>query len=55
MKEEIQTLLKKGAIESVPTGPGFYRYIFVVPKIKGGFCSVIDFSELNKFIPKTKF
>ncbi|MPC44810.1 hypothetical protein E2C01_038489 [Portunus trituberculatus] len=47
LKEEVRTLLKKGAVECVSHGPGFYRSIFVVPKVEGRFQLVIDLPHLN--------
>ena len=49
-------MVKKEAIEPAPLNtPGFYSRLFVVPKVTGGWCPVIDLSTLNLSVIKTKF
>ena len=56
MQQEINKLMKKGAITTVhPTPTGFYSRLFVVRKKGGSFRPVIDLSHLNKFIANEHF
>lgn len=48
---EINSLIaKKALVKVVPSNPGFYSHLFVVPKRTGGFRPVIDLKALNRFI-----
>lgn len=49
MQSHIDTMLKKGAIESVsdPNTPGFYSLMFLKPKKSGELRPIIDLSTLN--------
>ena len=56
IKNEIVSLLKKGAIRQVPfSHDGFYHRLFLVPKKGGGQRPVLDFSALNQFIETEHF
>ena len=57
ISQEIQTLLKKEAIEEVknPSSPGFYSLLFVVPKPNGTWRPIIDLSLLNLYLKKKPF
>lgn len=55
LSREITALLNKDAVEDAPSLPGFYSCMFVVPKVIGGFCPVIDLSHLNRHVRTTKF
>ena len=57
LREEIGELLKKQAVERVwnPGTPGFYSWLFLVPKKNGKLCPVIDLSLLNQYINKQHF
>ncbi|MPC59713.1 hypothetical protein E2C01_053740 [Portunus trituberculatus] len=48
--EEVTALLNKSAVEEAPPAPGFYTRLFVVPKLMGRFCPIIDLSFLNQHI-----
>ena len=54
IREEIENLLNKQAVERVqnPGTPGFYSWIFLVPK---KICLIIDLSLLNRYIKKQSF
>ncbi|MPC50376.1 hypothetical protein E2C01_044204 [Portunus trituberculatus] len=45
LMEEVTALLNKGTVDR----------LFVVPKVKGGFCLIIDLSFLNQRITTMKF
>ena len=47
--------MAKGAIELVPTSPGYYSRLFVVWKASGSWRPVIDLSRVNKFVLQTRF
>jgi hypothetical protein len=56
IKDEISSLLKKGAIEHVPfSTDGFYHRLFLVPQKGGGQRPVLDLSSLNQFIDTEHF
>ena len=57
MGEEIEALLKKGAIEQVHgDSPGFFSFLFLVPKKEGGGRRpVINLKPLNAYVKKTPF
>ena len=57
LREEIETLLKKRAVERVqnPGTPSFYSRIFLVPKKIGKLWPIIDLSLLNRYIKKQSF
>ena len=56
IKNEIVSLLKKGAIRQVPfSHDGFYHRLFLVPKKGGGQRPVLDLSALNQFIETEHF
>ena len=57
LREEIENLLNKQAVERVqnPETPGFYSWIFLVPKKNGKFHLILDLSLLNRYIEKQAF
>ncbi|KAL0149156.1 hypothetical protein M9458_055588, partial [Cirrhinus mrigala] len=58
MEQEVETLLRKEAIEVVPPHvreSGFYSRYFIVPKKDGGLRPIIDLRRLNRSVMKLKF
>ncbi|KAL0153220.1 hypothetical protein M9458_051474, partial [Cirrhinus mrigala] len=58
MEQEVETLLRKEAIEVVPPQDresGFYSRYFIVPKKDGGLRPIIDLRRLNRSVMKLKF
>ncbi|KAI2653767.1 Transposon Ty3-G Gag-Pol polyprotein [Labeo rohita] len=58
MEQEVETLLRKEAIEVVPPHAresGFYSRYFIVPKKDGGLRPIIDLRRLNHSVMKLKF
>ncbi|KAL0201683.1 hypothetical protein M9458_004870, partial [Cirrhinus mrigala] len=58
MEQEVETLLRKEAIEVVPPHvreSGFYSRYFIVPKKDGGLRPIIDLRRLNHSVMKLKF
>ena len=56
VQEAVDNMIKKGAIEEAPIpSRGFYNRLFVVPKASGGWRPVIDLSNQNQWVSKTKF
>ncbi|KAI2644245.1 Transposon Ty3-I Gag-Pol polyprotein [Labeo rohita] len=58
MEQEVETLLRKEAIEVVPPHDResrFYSRYFTVPKKDGGLRPIIDFRHLNRSVMKLKF
>ena len=49
LTQEIQTLLRKGAVEPAPQSPGFYSRLFLVQKASGSWRPIIDLSTLNDY------
>ena len=48
--------MSKDALEIVLfPGPNFYSHLFLVEKVTGGWCPVIDLSLLNEFVLQTPF
>ena len=51
LRTEIANLLRKGAVEAVPSAgseSGFYSRYFLVPKKDGGLRPILDLRHLNK-------
>ena len=42
--QELQTPLRKGAVEPAPQSPGFYNSLFLIQKASGSWHPIIDFS-----------
>ena len=55
LTQELQTLLRKGAVEPAPQSLGFYSRLFLVQKASGSWCPIIDLSTLNDFITSSHF
>ena len=57
LQEEIVQLLQKWEVKRVQNlgTPGFYFWLFLVPKKNGKLCPVIDLSILNQYIRKQPF
>ena len=55
LTQELQTLLRKGAVEPAPQSPGFYSRLFLVQKASGSWRPIIDLSTLNEFITSSHF
>ena len=47
LTQELQNLLRKGAVEPAPQSPGFYSRLFLVQKASGSWRPIIDLSTLN--------
>ena len=55
LTQELQTLLRKGAVEPAPQSPGFYSRIFLVQKASGSWRPIIDLSTLNDYVTSSHF
>ncbi|XDV15183.1 hypothetical protein PO909_015313 [Leuciscus waleckii] len=58
MRQEVLSLLEKGAIERVPPSEqesGFYSRYFVVPKKDGGLRPILDLRPINRALHKRAF
>ncbi|KAI2657205.1 hypothetical protein H4Q32_021306 [Labeo rohita] len=58
MEQEVETLLRKEAIEVVPPHnreSGFYSRYFIVPKKDGGLRPILDLRQLNRSVMRLKF
>ena len=55
LTQELQTLLRKGAVEPAPQFPGFYSRLFLVQKASGSWSPIIDLSTLNDYITSSHF
>ncbi len=58
MEQEVNTLLRKEAIEVVPPRnieSGFYSQYFIVPKKDRGLHPILDLSQLNRSVMRLKF
>ena len=58
LREEISSLLQKGAISVVPKedrNRGFYSHYFLVPKSTGGMRPILDLRVLNRCIATRPF
>ena len=55
LTQELQTLLRKGAVEPAPPSPGFYSRLFLVQKASGSRRPIIDLSTLNNYITSSHF
>jgi hypothetical protein len=53
--DQIETLLRKNAIERAPPTIGFYARLFLVDKKNGGLRSVFNLKPLNRFIMARSF
>ena len=55
LESEVEKLLSKGAIEPAPCTPGLYSRLFVVVNHDGTWRPIIDLSEFNKLVLRTRF
>ena len=55
LNQELQNLLRKGAVEPAPQSPGFYSRLFLVKKASGSWRPIIDLSTLNHFVTSSRF
>ena len=55
LTQELQTLLRKGAVEPAPQSPGFYSRLFLVQKASGSWRPIIDLSTLNDYVSSSHF
>ena len=55
LTQELQTLLRKGAVEPATQSPGFYSRLFLVQKASGSWRPIIDLSTLNDYITSSHF
>ena len=55
LTQELQNLLRKGAVEPAPQSPGFYSRLFLVQKASGSWRPIIDLSTLNDYITSLRF
>ena len=55
LNQELQNLLRKGAVEPVPQSPGFYSRLFLVKKASGSWRPIIDLSTLNHYVTSSRF
>ena len=55
LTQELQTLLRKGAVEPAPQSPCFYSCLFLVQKASGSWRPIIDLSTLNDYITSSHF
>ena len=53
--EEVEALLRKGAIEEVAPSPGFYSRVFVEPKKDGGWRPILNLKQLKTFLISPPF
>ena len=55
LNQELQNLLRKGAVEPAPQSPGFYSRLFLVKKASGSWRPIIDLSTLNHYVTSLRF
>ena len=55
LNQELQKLLRKGAVEPAPQSPGFYSRLFLVKKASGSWLPIIDLSTLNHYVTSSRF
>ena len=55
LTQELQNLLRKGAVEPAPQSPGFYSRLFLVQKALGSWRPIIDLSTLNDYVTSSHF
>ena len=55
LNQELQDLLRKGAVEPAPQSPGFYSRLFLVKKASGSWSPIIDLSTLNDYVTSSRF
>ena len=55
LTQELQTLLRKGAVGPAPQSPGFYSRLSLVQKASGSWRPIIDLSTLNDYVTSSHF
>ena len=55
LTQELQNLLRKGAVEPAPQSPGFYSRLFLVQKASGSWRPIMDLSTLNDYVTSSHF
>ena len=55
LTQELQNLLRKGAVEPAPQSPGFYSRLFLVQKASGSWRPIIDLSTLSDYVTSSHF
>ena len=55
LTQELQNLLRKGAVEPAPQSLGFYSRLFLIQKASGSWRPIIDLSTLNDYITSSHF
>ena len=55
LSQELQTLLRQGAVEPAPQSPGFYSRLFLVQKASGSWRPIIDLSALYDYVTSSHF
>ena len=55
LNQELQDLLRKGAVEPAPQSPGFYSRLFLVKRASGSWRPIINLSTLNDYITSSRF
>ena len=55
LNQELQNLLRKGAVEPAPQSPGFHSRLFLVKKASGSWRPIIDLSTLNHYVTSSRF
>ena len=55
LTQELQNLLRKGAVEPAPQSPVFYSRLFLVQKALGSWRPIIDLSTLNDYVTPSHF
>ena len=55
LTQELQNLIRKGAVQPAPQSPGFYSRLFLVQKASGSWRPIIDLSTLNDYVTSSHF
>ena len=55
LTQELQTLLRQGAVAPAPQSPGFYSRLLLVQKASGSWRPIIDLSTLYDYVTSSHF
>ena len=55
LTQELQTLLRQGAVAPAPQSPGFYSRLFLVQEASGSWRPIIDLSTLFDYVTSSHF